>query len=367
VAYAPALLDLGDGAHDVRLPLLRAGDAAAGGFFINPSLAWQGPRLFVAARWHRVASRPSDGARVWNSSIFFGELHPGNLMLRAPMVLLPVAALDDSPLSLSACAFAQNASAPGVLAAGAEDPRLALYDGAMLLTFNHLLRTPPNDDCPAGDVVRRVYVAPLSTPPAGALRPALLAPPPTVALSSQEKNWLVFATSDGLRAVYSIEPHVVIAISPTGAPAASAGHFTTSSGALASLAAQQRAALHGGANAVPAPAALLAALALPAGSRMLGAFHSLDARSGAYVNYAYLFNATPPFAVTHVSAPLPLTEAPPQPGAETPRGAHMAFLSGIVASADGASVHFAHGSSNVESRVLTLPAAALAQHLRAAA
>jgi hypothetical protein len=218
-----------------------------------------------------------------------------------------------------------------VLVAGAEDPRLALYEGAMVVTFNHLLRTAPDDDCPAGDVVRRVYIAPLSAPPAGALRPALLAPPAAVALSSQEKNWLVFAAADGLHAVYSIEPHVVIDITPTGAPAASAGHFTTSSGALAALAAQQRAALHGGANAVAAPPALLAALALPAGSRMLGAFHSLDARSGSYANYAYLFNAAPPFAVTHVSSPLPLTEAPPQPGAETPRGAHMAFLSGVVA------------------------------------
>ena len=178
---------------------------------------------------------------------------------------------------------------------------------------------------------------------------------------------LVFSAKKGLHAVYSIEPHVVIDITPSGAPAASGARFSTSSKVLAALSAQQRAVLHGGANAVDAPAPLLAALKLPPASRMLGAFHSLDANSGAYINYAYLFDAEPPFGITHVSSPLPLTEAPPQPGAETPRGAHMAFLSGIVASSDGAAIHFAYGSSNVESRVLMLPAEALAQRMRAAA
>ena len=368
IMRAPAVLNVAEGMRDARLELHVAGAQAAPSmeFIINPSLVWKGPRLFVAARGHRVDVRAADGVRLWNSSILFGELHPDNLTLVAPMKVLPVAALDRSPLSLAACAFSKNASALDVLVAGAEDPRLVLSpSGSLLVTFNHLLRTKPNATCADGDVVRRVYIAPVDELLVDTLLPALVVPPRSVVLSTQEKNWLVFTAASKLYAVYSIEPHVVVAITASGAAANPAALYSSSNAGLVKLAAQQRAVLHGGANAIATPTTLVHEMALPSTAHMLGAFHSLDARTGAYMNFVYLFDAEPPFAVTHRSSPLPLTEAPPQPGAETPRGAHMAFLSGIGASQDGSRLYFTYGSSNVESRVLTVSVAALATRLQA--
>ena len=365
--HAPAVLNWGEGVRDTRLELLVGGTRSTyGEFVINPSLAWLGPRLLVAAREHRVAVRSADGARVWNSSLLFGELHPDNLTLVAPMKVVPVTTLDRSPLSLAACAFSRNASAPDVLVVGAEDPRLVLSpSGSLLVTFNHLIRTKPDATCPTGDVVRRVFIASIDVA-VNMLQPMLLVAPKSIVLSAQEKNWLVFNAVSGLYAVYSIEPHVVISITATGAAANPAASYTSSNARLVKLAAQQRAVLHGGANAIAAPETLMHEMALSATSRMVGAFHSLDARSGVYVNYVYLFDAKPPFTVTHISTPLPLTEAPPRPGAETPHGAHMAFLSGIASSRNGSGLIFTYGSSNVESRVLTMPSVALARLMHAA-
>jgi hypothetical protein len=316
---------------------------------------------------------------VWNSTILFGELWPHNLSQAAPLVLLTAADVAAPALPLAACDFARNASAPRMLAAGFEDARLAATDatGGLLVTFNVLVATPPDARCADGDVMRRMYVGELASPllrPAAAqclalTAPRLLALPPAIVLQREEKNWCIFSPQGSaageLFAIYSVQPHVVARVTPPAGAASSAERvFNTSSAALAALTAGAPGVrLHNGANPVAVPQALSSALRLR-GPHLLGAFHSVDARSGRYDNYAYIFSAAPPFAPTHVAGPLPLTEAPVQSGAETPRGAPMAFLSAVAVLEDRRAVAFAYGSSNVEARVLLMPTDALARRMR---
>ena len=168
--------------------------------------------------------------------------------------------------------------------------------------------------------------------------------------------------------IYRVEPHVVWESGTTGGVPANnstARSFSSSHPVLAAMVASGDVTVHNGPNPVAAWPALRAALPAAKGaprneSLMLGVFHTLRKSTGRYANYAYTFSAAPPFAVRHVSARLPTTEAEVRPGAETPRGARMTFVSGLVealAPGKGDAVtgtHVLYGSSNSESRLLTL-------------
>ena len=116
---------------------------------------------------------------------------------------------------------------------------------------------------------------------------------------------------------------------------------TSNARLLASKGDARSTVFHGGANAVWHEAF----------DAYLASFHAIHAETGRYLNYLYLFEPDPPFAIQRISGLLPLLAAPVT---DESIGNPLVFQSGLTVLPDG-SVIVSYGSSNTESRMLHVP------------
>ncbi len=211
----------------------------------------------------------------------------------------------------------------------------------------------------------------------------------TAATPHLEKNWIAFEFADAAHYIYSLHPFVVVRQDVDG----SLTEVTRVTDARLEKSVQRHGtAVHGGANAV----AVAATADKPA--HFVAAFHTVNA-DGRYQNYVFEFavdidaaaGASGPasFKLGRISAPVPLVEANT---GDASIKYPLAFLSGLAwlppprdvsavaadAASDDATLWdagdaadylgrwlLAYGSSNMQSRVLALPPAAMEQLMAA--
>jgi hypothetical protein len=106
---------------------------------------------------------------------------------------------------------------------------------------------------------------------------------------------------------------------------------------------------HGGANPV------LMAETLDRPAYYLSVFHTIE-NSTHYLNYAFEFMDKSPFSILRISDPLPLILAEVQ---DHSISIPLGFVSGLTRLDHNGWVAFSYGSSNAESRVLTMSPTAL--------
>ena len=179
---------------------------------------------------------------------------------------------------------------------GPEDPKIVLFPGSVPhLIFGSMPVTEACDRTPRYQIFQTLDAVERAADGGYAARAAQLGCGDDYV---HEKNWIYFRDGAAHRYVYAISPHVVITTNARGL--CEYGHrylgspSTGASVALAELAAVRGMRLHGSASAVLWDEATRLAL-----------FHTKSER-GAYVTYAYLFEASPPYSVLNVSRPLPL-------------------------------------------------------------
>ena len=366
---------------DVRLNLTCDG-CGANSTLINPTLAFIGGRLALAARAHGVYETLSNASyenrtvlletTVWHSEIAVASVDlgdwaafddaiafdPSTWALPAELRSVRLAtSVDDlaaprwEPCEPEHKYIAANDTLRGFRVTGPEDPKLLPSPGgtgdSALLIFNSL---PPAELARGGScgtprhyAVSQMFAAP--APSVTLAAPGAALAPDGVATAAvrltcgwtkvNEKNWIAFETDDGqLNMIYSVHPHRVVQVRPEDG--ACHERYGTSHTPLAQLQlARPDVRIHGSGTAIRLPSD-------PSGP-FYALFHTIDG-AGTYTTYLYRFAPRPPFAIISVSRPLPLW-------------GDRAFASGLAAAPDGARLLVAYGNDNAESRLLVFSVA----------
>jgi peptidoglycan/LPS O-acetylase OafA/YrhL len=157
-----------------------------------------------------------------------------------------------------------------------------------------------------------------------------------------EKNWLAFTCNATLYYITDMHPFTIVRV-VNGSKVESAISyyyplFTSTQMHHPDI------FFHGGANPI-----LMAATDIRP-SFYLGVFHTL--KNGTYINYAFEFmDEKYLFAIIRVSRPLPLRLVPRRDASVS---RPLGFVSGLTQHPDTKRIVFSYGSSNVESRVLSM-------------
>ena len=244
----------------------------------------------------------------------------------------------EDPRLFDVTATAATTAAAAAAATAAAAPDAVAVGTGLLISFSAPRRQPATD-CAALANRRTMSLMPLQP----------LAPPtplkwPEAGEASSDRNWVLFEQSGALYSVFSIEPHVVLRIGRGGT---CEEKHRTSNRWFARRFAER--AIHGGANP----------LRVSTSSRshyFVGIFHTKDEKLQ-YENYAYTFEATPPYRITAISKK-----------ALSLRGQRVRFVSSLTylghsKVVDEAMVGISYGSDDVEGRFAALTMRSLLRDL----
>jgi len=175
-----------------------------------------------------------------------------------------------------------------------------------------------------------------------------------------EKNWISFEDQTENFYIQNLWPYTIL--QEDDVPSSSAlllngitNRLSQSVVSIFDRSVTHQVSLHGGANCIlinpPNPSSTIPYLNRP--PYYLGAFHTVSTGPLGiywnYLNYLFEFDTIPPYTVLRVSDPIPLLTAPPS---DLSTSFPLAFLSGLTMVNDRLLISY--GSSNVESRVLSL-------------
>ncbi|KAL1518582.1 hypothetical protein AB1Y20_002870 [Prymnesium parvum] len=259
----------------IHVPLDHSGAALT-----NPSVLCRAGRLLLAGRAILPVRVQPPCTDIWRSSTLLASLGYNHSSAR----LEPLGCVSDLT-ALSAEAYGDAGSdaaarcasrgVPPSVGLGGEDPRFFPLSSALYVAYNGA--APPR-----GEGCARLSRAMVLQ------RVDALAPPLPLRLdpsaASSDRNWLLFARGRAVHLVYSVQPHVILTLHGGGRCTRT---HATSNGVFRRRFAGM--AVHGGAHP----------LLLPSGRRYLSVFHTKDTALQ-YLNYAYTFDATPPFRVRSV-------------------------------------------------------------------
>jgi len=379
----PDLLRPKAGLLDVRLPLQLDKDAHAsgGGAIINPSVAFSGSQLTVAARLHRRSSAQVMGEyenntvtvleEYWHSHILLGNL---DLHGAAWNQLHSNGSLPEGHLRLKLWGglrneFGNNWSSQGLcsrekwlpknktlvrlIVTGPEDPKPFIAkpsggeDPRVDVMFNsYPPKSSKDEDCGKRGV-SQVYLSKGidAAFPAQANKAVHLK---CGHIDRAEKNWIPFDYRGISYVVYSVFPHKVIELPQDGA--SRCGHrYSSVFPPFARL--QEKmidVAIRGSAQAVfvddmdSTPN-----LPLP---HFLGLLHMTDTKTRRYAHFAYRFEPEPPFQIVQLSRQLPLQTLAADTGPET----EFAFASGLAVRDGKVMITYASGDRDPRALLLSL-------------
>jgi hypothetical protein len=402
LSSTPLRYDYSSDAFDVRLQithfdgsLMRSDPEYNESFYTNPSLLMDPvrERLIAVVRKHRMNVKvipeislelqylKHDGsvtnatARVskswtWQSEIGIGYLNPTTFELLSPMVMLDVFPPGRYFCQLRPWFSPHNETVVSFVVDGPQDPRLFVTaDNEIRLSFFSVPVTPyPGQACPS-HTGGKVYQATvrfsnatntLSTKLTGIDR--MYAPTGVNSLSfpivstsfpkdyvelRSEKNWLYFLEGATQYFITGMHPYTIAKVLKDSSVKPFISHeyyrFTKT------LQERGNIVFHGGANPV------LMAETVDRPAYYLSVFHTIE-NSTHYLNYAFEFMDKSPFSILRISNPLPLIQAEVH---DQSISIPIGFVSGLTRLDHNGWVAFSYGSSNAESRVLTMSPTAL--------
>lgn len=373
------------GLVDVRLPLQldkEDVDATGGGAIINPSVAFSGSLLTVAARLHRRSSAQAMGEynkstvhvieEYWHSHILLGnldlqgdawdELHSNGSLPDGGHLRLKVWGglrneFGKTWSSKGLCSrekwLPKNKTLVRLIVTGPEDPKpfIATPAGSQeprvdLMFNSYPPKSSKGEDCGKRGVSQVYLTRGVDADlPAQANKAAHLK---CGHIDRAEKNWIPFDLKGISYVVYSVFPHKVIELPKDGASRCGQ-RYSSVFPPFARL--QEKmidVAIRGSAQAVFVDDAdNTPNLPLP---HFVGLLHMADTKTRRYAHYAYRFQPEPPFPIVQLSRQLPLQTLPPNTGSET----EFAFASGLAVRDGKVMITYASGDRDPRALLLSL-------------
>jgi hypothetical protein len=390
--------------------------SSSNSFYINPSVMMNPKtnRLSVAVRKHRMSIERSDmlpikvefminqhrminqtsgpvvyERLVWESEIGIGELDPETLEVvqhsMHRLELMPSSYFCRLRPSLSP----HNQTMTQMIVDGPQDPRLFWNPkGELWLTFFSLPTTSLDDQSCVSKSGGKVFQAQVSNPNNTVMmltgidrREALPQEIQPLQLSSKkhhqpsaieimtkkkdqsqkasypvvsqryakdyvalrsEKNWLAFIQNNEQYFVTEMHPFTIVHVVDQDKVRVLRSHFCPY--LIRHIQEHPGTVAHGGAN----PVHLQATSSRP--SYYLAVFHTINP-SHAYMNYAFEFMDQYPYSILRISKPLPLVLVDAQ---DASISKPLGFVSGLTQLKPNGKFVFSYGSSNAESRALTM-------------
>jgi hypothetical protein len=398
-ASTPLRYNYSSDAFDVRLQisqldgsLMRRDAKFNESYYINPSLLMDpvSKRLIAVVRKNRMhikfitglslerqylehngsvssATATTFESVTWESEIGIGYLNPTTFELLGSMVMLDVFPTGSHFCRLRPWFSPHNQTVGRLIVDGPQDPRLFVTaDNEMWLSFFSVPATPyPGQACPSqtgGKVYQAAVIFPNATNTKLTGIDRTYAPPgvhsssfPIVSKSfpkdyvafRSEKNWLSFFKGATQYFITGVHPYTIAKVLSDSSVKPHVSHeyhrFTKT------LQERDNIVFHGGANPV------LMAETVDRPAYYLSVFHTIE-NSTHYLNYAFEFMDKSPFSILRISDPLPLILAEVQ---DHSISIPLGFVSGLTRLDHNGWVAFSYGSSNAESRVLTMSPTAL--------
>jgi predicted peptidase len=399
ISSTPLRYSYSSDAFDVRLQItqfdgsLMKRDAEFNeSYYINPSLLMDpvSKRLIAVVRKHRMhikfitglslerqylehngsvtnATATVSESVTWESEIGIGYLNPTTFELLGSMVKLDVFPTGSHFCQLRPWFSPHNQTVGRLIVDGPQDPRLFVTaDNEMWLSFFSVPATPyPGQACPSqtgGNVYQAAVLFPTATNTKLTGIDRMYAPSglhsssfPIVSTSfpkdyvafRSEKNWLSFFKGATQYFITGVHPYTIAKVLSDSSVKPHISHeyhrFTKT------LQERDNIVFHGGANPV------LMAETVDRPAYYLSVFHTIE-NSTHYLNYAFEFMDKSPFSILRISDPLPLILAEVQ---DHSISIPLGFVSGLTRLDHNGWVAFSYGSSNAESRVLTMSPTAL--------
>eukprot|EP00930_Biecheleria_cincta_P074908 TRINITY_DN620_c1_g1_i1.p1 TRINITY_DN620_c1_g1~~TRINITY_DN620_c1_g1_i1.p1 ORF type:complete len:1811 (+),score=282.52 TRINITY_DN620_c1_g1_i1:106-5538(+) len=381
----PDLLRPKAGLLDVRLPLQldkEDGDATGGGVIINPSVAFSGSLLTVAARLHRRSSAQVMGEyntstvhvieEYWHSQILLGnldlhgkswdQLHANGSLPKGGHLRLKLWGglrneFGTNWSSQGLCSrekwLPKNKTLVRLIVTGPEDPKpfVATPAGSkeprMDVMFNSYPPKSSKDENCGKRGVSQVY-----------LTKGIDAAHPTEANKAEhltcghidraEKNWIPFDFKGISYVVYSVFPHKVIELPKDGESRCGQRYSSVFPPFVRLQEKMIDVALRGSAQAVFVDDVdNTPNLPLP---HFVGLLHMTDTKTRRYAHFAYRFEPEPPFRIVQLSRQLPLQTLPPNTGSEF----EFAFASGLAVLDGKVMITYASGDRDPRALLMSL-------------
>ena len=334
------------GARDVQL--LTPHDSTDDWYVTNPCITMRPDgKLLAVMRRLRVKKGPR-GRSMWFSTIVSGTLDPSSLDVgsSAPVVqqfsLLQV----DTDSDANMPRHCTNATHANDLAVGPEDPRVFVHGKLVYLLYFQAVSTLSQTRCSRVASHVRPWLAPLAV---GSDNVSVGESHMVETDGLQhEKNWSPFEFSGDMLMSRSFQPHVVIRCSPNRPRLLCEEIYRTSHPRLRILQNQQG-LISGGSPAILVPAPSSSGSTTGERNVYLTIVHMQKRRQ--YVNLAVTYEARPPFAITHLSEPLPL-KCPPRKPKVAPNSS-VCFVTGLVLTRG--KIIVSYGAGDAEARLWTLP------------